>query len=323
MIEFGDFYQQIAKSPLAHWLETLPAQIATWQRGALHGQFKQWTNAVEFLPEMQPYRLDLLHSVTAESETPLSPGQIKRIDTLLRNLMPWRKGPFSLYGVDIDTEWRSDWKWERVLPHLSDLSGRTILDVGCGSGYHLWRMVGAGAHLAVGIDPTQLFLCQFEAVRKLLGGDQRAHLLPLGIEQLPALNAFDTVFSMGVLYHRRSPLEHLWQLKDQLVSEGELVLETLVVEGDERTVLIPGDRYAQMRNVYFIPSALALKNWLEKCGFVDVRIADVCQTTTEEQRRTDWMITESLAEFLDPNDPSKTVEGYPAPLRAVLIAKKP
>jgi len=128
---------------------------------------------------------------------------------------------------------------------------------------------------------------------------------------------------MGVLYHRRSPLEHLWQLKDQLVSEGELVLETLVVEGDERTVLIPGDRYAQMRNVYFIPSALALKNWLEKCGFVDVRIVDVCQTTTEEQRRTDWMITESLAEFLDPNDPNKTVEGYPAPLRAVLIAKKP
>lgn len=64
---------------------------------------------------------------------------------------------------------------------------------------------------------------------------------------------------MGVLYHRRSPLEHLWQLKDQLVQDGELVLETLVVEGDENTVLVPGDRYAQMRNVYFIPSALALK----------------------------------------------------------------
>ena len=322
MIEFGNFYQQIAKSPLSHWLETLPAQIGAWQRDQ-HGLFKQWANAVEFLPEIQPWKLDLLHSVTAESETPLSEGQLKRIDTLMRNLMPWRKGPFSLYGVNIDTEWRSDWKWERVLPHLSDLSGRTILDVGCGSGYHLWRMIGAGAHLAVGIDPTQLFLCQFEAVRKLLGNDQRAHLLPLGIEQLPALKAFDTVFSMGVLYHRRSPLEHIWQLKDQLVSEGELVLETLVVEGDENTVLVPGDRYAQMRNVYFIPSALALKNWLEKCGFVDVRIADMSVTTTEEQRRTEWMVTESLADVLDPNDPSKTVEGYPAPLRAVLIARKP
>jgi tRNA (mo5U34)-methyltransferase len=184
-------------------------------------------------------------------------------------------------------------------------------------------MVGAGAHLAVGIDPMQLFLCQFEAVRKLLGGDQRAHVLPLGIEQLPELAAFDTVFSMGVLYHRRSPLDHLYQLKNQLVSEGELVLETLVVPGDRHQVLVPGDRYAQMRNVYFIPSAEALKCWLEKCGFVDVSIADICPTSTEEQRRTDWMTSESLAEFLDPQDPTKTIEGYPAPIRAVLIAKKP
>ena len=282
MIEFGNFYQLIAKNHLSHWLETLPAQIATWQRDQQHGLLKQWSNAVEFLPELTPHRLDLLHSVTAESEEPLPAGQINRIETLIRNLMPWRKGPFSLYGVNINTEWRSDWKWDRVLPHLSDLTGRTILDVGCGSGYHMWRMIGAGAHLAVRVR-----------------------------------------FSMGVLYHRRSPLEHLWQLKDQLVSGGELVLETLVIEGDEHAVLVPGDRYAQMRNVYFIPSALALKNWLEKCGFVDVRIADVCVTSVEEQRRTDWMITESLEQFLDPDDHSKTIEGYPAPMRAVLIATKP
>jgi tRNA (mo5U34)-methyltransferase len=323
MITFERFYQQIAVSPLSHWLETLPAQIATWQREAVHGQIKQWTSAINYLPELKPHQLDLLNGVIATSEEPLSAGELTRIETHLRNLMPWRKGPFSLYGLDINTEWRSDWKWDRVLPHLSDLRGRTILDVGCGSGYHMWRMIGAGAKFAVGIDPTQLFLHQFEAVRKLLGDDRRAHLLPLGIEQLPALNAFDTVFSMGVLYHRRSPLEHLWQLKDQLVQDGELVLETLVIDGDENTVLVPGDRYAQMRNVYFIPSAAALKNWLEKCGFVDVRIVDVCTTTIEEQRRTDWMITESLAEFLDPHDSSKTIEGYPAPVRAVLIARKP
>ena len=165
------------------------------------------------MPTLTPTRLDLLHGVRAEMEPGLSPGQLEGIEKMLRTLMPWRKGPFSLYGIDIDTEWHSDWKWDRVLPHISPLAGRTILDVGCGSGYHLWRMIGAGAHLAVGIDPMQLFLCQFEAVRKLLGGDQRAHLLPLGIEQLPELAAFDTVFSMGVLYHRRSPLDHLYQLK--------------------------------------------------------------------------------------------------------------
>ncbi|WP_315707611.1 tRNA 5-methoxyuridine(34)/uridine 5-oxyacetic acid(34) synthase CmoB [Brenneria uluponensis] len=323
MIDFGNFYQLIAKNPLSHWLNTLPAQISSWQQESLHGKFKLWFNTVDHLPMLTPDTLDLIHSVTATTQPELSDGQREGIEKLLRNLMPWRKGPFSLYGVNIDTEWRSDWKWDRVLPHISPLQDRLILDVGCGSGYHLWRMVGAGAKLAVGIDPMQLFLCQFEAVRKLLGDDQRAHVLPLGIEQLPSLAAFDTVFSMGVLYHRRSPLDHLWQLKNQLVSGGELVLETLVVEGDEHCVLMPGERYAQMRNVYFLPSPTALMAWLEKCGFEDVRLVDKCVTTPQEQRRTDWMITESLADFLDPTDQTRTVEGYPAPLRAVFVARKP
>lgn len=322
MIEFGRFYQQIATGPLASWLEVLPAQVAAWQRENLHGKFRDWEKSVDYLPLLTPQKLDLLHSVSADVED-LTDRQRLGIENLLRNLMPWRKGPYSLYGTEIDTEWRSDWKWDRVLPHISPLQHRTVLDVGCGSGYHMWRMIGAGAKLVVGIDPMQLFLCQFEAVRKLLGDDRRAHLLPLGIEQLPALQAFDTVFSMGVLYHRRSPLDHLMQLKNQLVSDGELVLETLVIEGDENAVLVPGERYAQMRNVYFIPSAAALMSWLEKCGFVDVRIADYAVTSVEEQRRTSWMTSESLAEFLDPHDSSKTVEGYPAPLRAVLVARKP
>ncbi|PWW18921.1 MULTISPECIES: tRNA 5-methoxyuridine(34)/uridine 5-oxyacetic acid(34) synthase CmoB [Pantoea] len=322
MIDFGRFYQQIAVSPLAKWLDVLPAQISDWQRENLHGHFRDWYKSLEYLPLLEPQRLDLLNSVSADRDD-ISDRHRQGIEKLLRNLMPWRKGPYSLYGTEINTEWRSDWKWERVLPHISSLAGRTVLDVGCGSGYHMWRMIGAGAHLVVGIDPMQLFLCQFEAVRKLLNDDRRAHLLPLGIEQLPALQAFDTVFSMGVLYHRRSPLDHLLQLKNQLVSGGELVLETLVIEGDVNQVLVPGERYAQMRNVYFIPSAEALKSWLEKCGFVNVRIVDFALTSTEEQRRTSWMTSESLAEFLDPDDSSKTIEGYPAPLRAVLVATKP
>ncbi|AOE41663.1 tRNA 5-methoxyuridine(34)/uridine 5-oxyacetic acid(34) synthase CmoB [Pantoea agglomerans] len=322
MIDFGRFYQQIAVGPLAKWLEVLPAQISEWQRENLHGHFRDWYKSLEYLPLLEPQKLDLLHSVTADRDD-ISDRHRQGIEKLLRNLMPWRKGPYFLYGTHINTEWRSDWKWERVLPHISPLAGRTVLDVGCGSGYHMWRMIGAGAHLVVGIDPMQLFLVQFEAVRKLLNDDRRAHMLPLGIEQLPVLQAFDTVFSMGVLYHRRSPLDHLLQLKNQLVSGGELVLETLVIEGDVNQVLVPGERYAQMRNVFFIPSAEALKSWLEKSGFVDIRIVDFALTTTEEQRRTDWMTSESLAEFLDPDDPSKTVEGYPAPLRAVLVATKP
>lgn len=322
MIDFGNFYQIIAKNKLSKWLEVLPAQLANWQKSNIDNRFNQWLNSIKHLPTIKPYQIDLLNSVTVESEQPISIGEQQRITQLLKNMMPWRKGPFHLYGINIDTEWRSDWKWERLIPHINNLSGQTVLDVGCNSGYHLWRMVGAGAKLAVGIDPMALYLCQFEAIRKLLGNDQRAHLLPLGIEELPKLNAFDTVFSMGVLYHRRSPLDHLFQLKDQLVDGGQLVLETLVIDGDLHQTLMPGERYAQMRNVYFIPSVPTMINWLHKCGFSDVKMVDKSVTSLDEQRKTEWMTSDSLADFLDPNDSSKTIEGYPAPMRAVFIAIK-
>ena len=322
MIDFGDFYQIIAKNKLSKWLEVLPAQLANWQKSNIDNRFNQWLNTIKHLPTIKPYQIDLLNSVTVESEQPISIGDQQRITQLLKNMMPWRKGPFHLYGINIDTEWRSDWKWERLIPHINNLAGKTVLDVGCNSGYHLWRMVGAGAKLAVGIDPMALYLCQFEAIRKLLGNDQRAHLLPLGIEELPKLNAFDTVFSMGVLYHRRSPLDHLFQLKDQLVDGGQLVLETLVIDGDLHQALMPGERYAQMRNVYFIPSVPTMINWLHKCGFSDVKMVDKSVTSLDEQRKTEWMTSDSLADFLNPNDSSKTIEGYPAPMRAVFIAKK-
>ncbi len=322
MIDFGDFYQIIAKNKLSKWLEVLPAQLANWQKSNIDNRFNQWLNSIKHLPTIKPYQIDLLNSVTVESEQPISIGDQQRITQLLKNMMPWRKGPFHLYGINIDTEWRSDWKWERLIPHINNLAGQTVLDVGCNSGYHLWRMVGAGAKLAVGIDPMALYLCQFEAIRKLLGNDQRAHLLPLGIEELPKLNAFDTVFSMGVLYHRRSPLDHLLQLKDQLVDGGQLVLETLVIDGELHQALMPGERYAQMRNVYFIPSVPTMINWLHKCGFSDVKMVDKSVTSLNEQRKTEWMTSDSLADFLDPNDSSKTIEGYPAPMRAVFIAKK-
>ncbi|WP_457913730.1 tRNA 5-methoxyuridine(34)/uridine 5-oxyacetic acid(34) synthase CmoB [Candidatus Gillettellia adelgis] len=323
MINFGDFYQRIANSNLTHWLNVLPTQLSTWQHELQHGKFKQWLRAVENLPKLQPTYVDLLHNVCAAMEPELSSGQLEKIENMLRALTPWRKGPFSLYGININAEWHSDWKWNRLIPHISSLARRTVLDVGCGCGYYLWRMVGAGAKLAVGLDPMQLFLYQFEAIRKLLGGEQRAHLLPIGIEQLPTLTAFDTVFSMGVLHHRRSPLDHLHQLKNQLVSEGELVLETLIVEGDTDQVLVPKNCYAKMRNVYFIPTISVLNSWLEKCGFININTVDICMTSIEEQRRTSWMTNESLAEFLDPTNHHKTIEGYPAPIRAIFIAKKP
>ena len=321
MIDFRPFYQQIATTNLSDWLETLPLQLKEWETQT-HGDYVKWSKIVDFLPSLDADEIDLKSAVKSDRTSPLSEGEKQRIIHHLKQLMPWRKGPYHLFGIHIDCEWRSDFKWDRVLPHLAPLQGRTILDVGCGSGYHMWRMVGEGAKMVVGIDPTELFLCQFEAVRKLLNNDRRVNLIPLGIEQMQPLAAFDTVFSMGVLYHRKSPLDHLSQLKNQLVKGGELVLETLVVDGDVNTVLVPADRYAKMKNVYFIPSVAALINWLEKVGFTNVRCVDVATTTLEEQRKTDWLENESLIDFLDPNDHSKTIEGYQAPKRAVILANK-
>jgi tRNA (mo5U34)-methyltransferase len=323
MFDFSNFYALIAQNRLQHWLLTLPSQLVTWQNDHAHGDLPRWLRVLKKIPEGSDNTVELKTSMTVTPAQPISSGESKKLDNLLRQFHPWRKGPYQLFDTYIDTEWRSDWKWDRLLAHISPLDKRFVLDVGCGSGYHMWRMLGAGAEFVTGIDPSTLFLLQFEAVRKLANNDQRIHLLPLGIEQMPPLRSFDTVFSMGVLYHRRSPIDHIFQLKDQLRAGGELILETLVVDGDENTVLVPPERYGKMPNVWFLPSAAALKSWMEKCGFVDVKVVDVSVTSTDEQRRTEWMTHESLADYLDPNDPSRTVEGHPAPKRAVLIATNP
>lgn len=197
-----------------------------------------------------------------------------------------------------------------------------MLDVGCGNGYYQWRMLGAGAKYVLGIDPNLLFLCQFLAIKKYLP-ELPVWMLPFTLDDFPQQSeSFEVVFSMGVLYHRRSPIDHLLELKDCLVKGGELVLETLIVEGDEQQVLVPQDRYAQMRNVWFLPSVAALKLWLKRAGYSNIRCVDISQTTTQEQRSTDWMTYQSLPEFLNPNDHNLTIEGLPAPKRAVLLATK-
>lgn len=318
---FESTYQSLLGTPLAHWLETLPQQMREFDQQGKHGEFDKWCRMLEKLPQTAASSVDFSQSVTIGQAQDIDTYTAKQISGLLKQFMPWRKGPYALHGIDIDTEWRSDFKWDRVAPHISDLRDRVVLDVGCGSGYHMWRMLGAGARGVYGIDPTQLFMIQFQAI-KHFAPNNNIHFLPLGIEQMQPLNAFDTVFSMGVLYHRKDPIAFIEQLKHQLRRGGELILETLVVDGNADTVFMPGERYAQMRNVWFLPSVDALKKWLERLGFVDIRLADVNRTSLDEQRATDWMTGQSLQDFLNPEDLSLTVEGYPGPQRAVLIATR-
>lgn len=306
------------------WAEVLPGQLADAFDAAKHGELARWLDLLQMIPESpsQYHSLDAA-AVQIGRADEMDVGSRDRLEQQLLSLHPWRKGPYRLFGIDIDTEWRSDWKWERLQDHIAPLAQRLVLDVGCGNGYHCWRMLGAGAKAVIGIDPLLLNVMQFLTIKKLFGRAP-VYVLPLAMEDLPyGLNLFDTVFSMGVLYHRRSPIDHLMELKASLRKGGELVLETLVIDGDANTVLLPEGRYAKMRNVWFLPSCDALAVWLKRCGFVNIRLINVSTTTIEEQRSTAWMRFQSLADFLLPNNPALTCESLPAPKRAIFIANNP
>ncbi|OUV68196.1 MAG: tRNA 5-methoxyuridine(34)/uridine 5-oxyacetic acid(34) synthase CmoB [Gammaproteobacteria bacterium TMED133] len=285
-----------------------------------HGKDSFWEKALFNMPSpSNPEAVFSEDVVRVSSSSKVNQGRLVRS---LKMLMPWRKGPFHLFGLDIDAEWRSELKWRRLIEHIAPLHNRKVLDVGCGNGYYLFRILGEGAKYVVGIDPTRLFFYQFRALQQLFPKNN-AFYLPLRSEQLPSFNSFDTVFSMGVLYHRRSAIEHLRELISFLRPGGELILETLIVPGDASTVLVPHHRYASMANVWSIPSSAAAETWLTNLGMSNVRTVDTTRTGFHEQRKTQWMQFQSLDDFLDPNDKDLTIEKYPAPTRAILLATKP
>jgi len=320
---YQSLYPQLEQMGLEDWARQLQDLVAEKLVADGHGDMERWQATMNALPELKPSHVALKDNIEIGCKADLADSRRDAFIEQLKQFHPWRKGPYRLFGIDIDTEWRSDWKWERVLPHIHSLKGKKVLDIGGGNGYHGWRMIGEGADLVLGIDPTLIFVMQYQLMQKYIG-DKNHYVLPIGIEDLPTqLACFDTVFSMGVLYHRRSPIEHLYDLRSCLRPGGELVLETLIIEGDSETTLMPEDRYAKMRNVWFIPSITTMELWLRRSGFKNIRCVDVNTTSIEEQRQTDWMIFESLADFLDPNDRTKTMEGYPAPVRATFVATAP
>lgn len=313
----------VSDSPIYPWLSEQARQ--TEKILSAHGDAPAWQQTLQQLTQFSTTEFDFSQpAIKIGSADEISTTQRKLLLTLLQNYHPWRKGPFALFGTLIDSEWRSDLKWQRLANSITPLHGRNVLDVGCGNGYFMLRMLGAGATWVLGVDPTILFNMQFAAMKQLINKEINAGILPIGVDQVPDNIAFfDTVFSMGILYHRRSPIDHLYKLFNCLRPGGELVLETLVIEGPKDRLLLPAKRYAKMRNVWFIPAAAGLQMWLQRCGFIDIQLVDVSVTRMQEQRSTEWMRFESLKDFLDPDDLTKTIEGYPAPTRALLVARRP
>ena len=271
-------------------------------------------------PEKVTVTIDDIITIGTAEELPANLHET--LERLIKNLIPWRKGPIDLFGHRVDAEWLSGKKWQRIAPHLDDIVGKRVLDIGCNNGYYMLRIAEQSPDRVLGIDPFETCYYQFQLLQQFLR-DPRLQFELIGIDDLDIFpEYFDLVFCMGVIYHHRAPHNALRTVHGCMKPGGQLILESIAIPGNEPIALSPPDRYQMMRNVYFVPTASCLAAWAERAGFRDIEIITTDTIGTDEQRKTKYMPFDSLAEFLDPNDATKTIEGFPAPLRVALRARR-
>ncbi len=288
-------------------------------------KWMRWKNILplrQALDELDVFETEceFTDTVRIRSRVPLQKAQKEKIEATAKMMMPWRKGPFELFGLFIDTEWQSYLKYNLLQPYF-DLKDKRVADVGCNNGYYMFRMLNQEPAKLVGFDPSALYKTQFDFINHFVKSDIEFELL--GVEHLPFYeHKFDTVFCLGVLYHRPDPIGTLKALAKGMEKGAELFLDTFMIDGDADICLSPEKTYSKIPNIYFVPTVKALKNWCGRAGFIDIEVLEVTITTEDEQRSTDWIEGQSLGSFLDPEDSSKTVEGYPAPKRVYIKATR-
>jgi len=280
---------------------------------------KPYWKAVTGLPKVEDVEVKLGDTVEVYPKG-LTPEDEESIYSAAKTIWPWRKGPFQISKTFIDSEWRSHMKYDLLKPHF-DIKNKIVGDIGCNNGYYLFRMMEEQPKRLIGFDPSAITYCQFKFLDHFIQSDITFELL--GVEHVEHYeHRFDTLFCLGVLYHRPDPIGTLKSLYKGLNFDGELILDTFMIDGEDEVCLTPMKRYSKIPNIYFIPTVNALKNWCYRAGFAEVEVLEIAKTELNEQRKTEWINTQSLDDFLDENDDSKTVEGYPAPKRVYIKAKK-
>ena len=276
-------------------------------------------DAIRSLPDLKVSKIRLGDVVEVDFED-ISRKQEEQILETARLMKPWRKGPFRISQTFIDSEWQSFIKYRIIEPQF-DLAGKVVGDIGCNNAYYLFRMQAEKPKKLIGFDPSALTYSQFQFLNHFIKSDILYELL--GVEHVEFYeHRFDLLFCLGVLYHRSDPVSTLKSLCRGLNKGGELILDTFMIDGEDEICLTPMERYSKIPNIYFIPTVNALKNWCYRAGFESVEVIAIKKTELDEQRKTEWIDSQSLDNFLDPNDRSRTVEGYPAPKRVYIKAIK-
>ena len=297
-------------------LDTLREERKKWLTWK---NIKPYQEAIKALPEYSNVKVTLGDRVAFQIPD-LSNDAAEQIKQTALLMKPWRKGPFQFNALFIDSEWQSQIKYNLLEPYF-DLKDKVVGDIGCNNGYYLFRMLTQKPKKLIGFDPSAIYYSQFQFINHFVKSDIVYELL--GVEHVEFYeHKFDTLFCLGVLYHRSDPVAMLKSLFKGLNKGGELILDTFMIDGEEEICLTPKDRYSKIPNIYFVPTIPALINWCHRAGFETVEVLQTMKTEYNEQRKTEWIDTQSLEDFLDPNDPSKTVEGYPAPKRVYIKAIK-
>jgi tRNA (mo5U34)-methyltransferase len=317
-----------------NYIEQLPSHIDRDKILHIHREKQRWVNQnkkgfIRYrvpcvgLSAFQASNVDCSQdAVHIGNASEVSEQQRQEIESHLREFMPWRKGPFSIFGTEVDSEWQSQRKWQRLLSHLPDLEGKIVADVGCSNGYYMFRMIPHRPRMVLGFEPSlQHYYC-FKGLNGMARQDNLEIDL-LGVEHLPLFpECFDVLFLMGIIYHRSSPVDTLRDVFSSLKSGGSLILESQAIPGKDAMALFPERTYAKVPGTYFVPTGACLTNWLQRAGFTDVELFCQHPMSSVEQRRTNWMQFESYSDFIQPEQPRLTVEGYPAPDRVFFIARK-
>ena len=275
-----------------------------------------WLEIIKALPQPDNIQVELLSEVSVNFHCNDSRG----LEEKLLLLLPWRKGPFKVNEIFIDSEWDSRKKWERFLKLNLDVKGKSILDVGSGNGYYAFRSIGLGAEQILCLEPNLMHVSQFAAINHFVDS-KMIRMIPERLENSGLENSdFDLIFSMGLLYHQRNPKQHLYDLRNLLSKKGRVILETIVSPKEYGVALEPNDaKYASMPNVHYLHTDFGCKLLFKELGLRVIAESAPELTSEEEQRKTIWMPFKSFESALNQDNKSLTIEGYPAPARKFYV----
>ncbi|PSJ58788.1 TIGR04290 family methyltransferase [Kumtagia ephedrae] len=178
-------------------------------------------------------------------------------------------------------KWR---KFAHAIP--ADLTGRTVLDIGCNAGFYSIEMKRRGAERVLGVDFDETYLAQARFAAEIAEAD--IEFRKLSVYDVGSLGErFDIVLFMGVLYHLRHPLLALDLIRDHVV--GDLMVFQSMQRGSGDVAALDEDyhfwrkdlfdepgfpklhfiehRYANDPTNWWIPNRAGMEAMLRSAGF--------------------------------------------------------